>query len=73
MDTTRAVRACPTSVRAYVPTILNELCLIQRLGLEIKFVFSEVSRSWPDVKRDPITFVRPYLSKIVRRAVGVQL
>jgi len=71
MNTAHDVRARRKSVRPYVPTIVDDSGLIQRLEREIQFVACEVSRCWPDFKRDPITFVRHSISNTGRSITKV--
>ena len=48
-------------------TMIDNSVLFQRLRAEIQFLAFEMKRAWPDLKRDPIGFVRHGVSELAQR------
>lgn len=40
----------------YQPTIIESRLLIRRLAIQIEFLKNELRRSWPEFKKDPVSF-----------------
>jgi TonB family protein len=63
---------CPvdgTAIRAvheFNLTMVSDTGLITRLAIELEFVLSQVRKSWPSFKRDPIAFTGNQVSELKR-------